>query len=107
MKEQFKKKVEKFEKLIEEAHKELPGLEEWEYLIHHIHKDKETGKEVLHHCQLVDHLGNMYLIDHVKNSKGTFTHSIKGLMESQDIFWSDEEAVQAGQEIPCANRQLK
>ena len=81
-------------------------FEDWEYLIHHIHKDPETGEEEIHHCFLVDHLGNLFEIGHVKDEKGDFKHYLIGLKEDQDVYWSDEEAEADGETIPCANRQL-
>lgn len=95
----------KFEKLINQLNLSS-DFEDWEYLIHHIHKDPDTGKEEIHHCLLVDHLGNLFEIDHVEDSKGKFRHCITGLKEDQEVYWSDEEAEADGQEIPCANRQL-
>ena len=99
----------KFASLVEASHKNSSDFEDWEYLIHHIHKDPKTGKEEIHHCPLVDHLGNLYEIDHIKDSKGEFRHLIIGLKEEKDqeVYWSEEEAKADGQEIPCANRQLK
>jgi len=105
--ESLKVEKEKLAKLVEASHKTLPGLEDWEYLIHHIHKDPKTGKEILHHCPLVDHLGNLYLVDHVKGADGKFKHCLIGLIENQEVYWSDEEAVEAKEIVPCANRQLK
>jgi hypothetical protein len=104
---EIKARVEKLVELVEAQHGTLPGLEDWEYLIHHIHKDPKTGKEILHHCPLVDHLGNIFLIDHMKGKDGKFKHYIVGLAEDQDIYWSDDEAKEDGQTVPCANRQLK
>lgn len=86
---------------------EGPGLEDWEYLVHHIHQDPKSGKEELHHCPMLDHLGNLYVVEHMKDNKGKFRHCLIGLGEDQEIYWSDEEAMADGQEIPCANRQLK
>lgn len=80
-------------------------MEDWCYLIHHLHT--EGDEEVVHHCNLVDHLGNLYQIEHVEAADGTVVHAIVGLVEDQDVYWSDEEAEADGQAIPCANRQLE
>ncbi len=85
---------------------EGPGLDDWLYLIHHVHVDPDTGKEIIHHCNLVDHLGNLYEVGHVINEDGEISHGVLGLVEDQDVYWSNEEAEADGQEIPCANRQL-
>lgn len=81
-----------------------PPLEDWEYLLHHIHE--KDGKEIIHHCKLVDHLGNLYLIDHIENKKGQIIHAIIGVDDKQEIIWSDEEAKEIGLEVPCPGRQL-
>jgi len=99
--------LERFSNLVEQSHGKLVGLEDWEYLIHHLHRDDKTGQEILHHCPLLDHLGNLYMVEHKKDSKGKFYHFIVGLAEDQEVFWSDEEAEKAGEDVPCANRQLK
>jgi len=103
----FLENLTKFVKLVEASHKNMSGLEDWEYLIHHIHKDPKTGKEIIHHCPLVDHLGNLYLIDHIKAKDNKFKHCVIGMVEDQEVYWSDEEAVEAKETVPCANRQLK
>ncbi len=82
-------------------------VEDWAYLIHHVHVDSETGEEELHHCFVLDHLGNKYKIDHIEDKDGEFRHCLVGLEDDQEVFWSDEEAEAAGEEIPCANRQLE
>ena len=105
--ENFLKKLTNFVSLVEASHKNISGLEEWEYLIHHIHKDLKTGKEFIHHCFLTDHLGNLYLIDHIKGKDNEFKHCVIGLVEDQEVYWSNEEAEEDKQTIPCANRQLK
>jgi|GEM_PF-3894804 len=105
--EKFISKLEKFSTMVELSHKDIPGLEDWEYLIHHIHKDPKTGKELIHHCPLVDHLGNLYSIDHVQAKNGSFKHFIVGLVGDQEVLWTDEEAEEIKESIPCANRQLK
>jgi len=81
-------------------------LADWLYLIHHVHTDDNTGEEELHHCFLVDHLGNLYTIDHIIDDDGVVYHALVGLAEDQEVFWSNEEAIDAGETIPCANRQL-
>jgi len=82
-----------------------PGnpLRDFEYLIHHIEID-DQGKEQVHHCYFYDHIANLYEQAHllVKDGKaylngkqvtdGLF-HIIKGLESTQEIAWSDEEAV--------------
>lgn len=80
-------------------------IKDFEYLIHHI--DRKHGKEVVHHCRLYDHIGNMFIQDHliIKNniarlnnkklSDGTF-HVITGLEPIQEVCWSDSEAEVAG-----------
>lgn len=93
----------KITKLLKE---EGAQLEDWLYLLHHIHVDEETGEEILHHCVLTDHLGNLYEIGHAEDAKGVTYHYIVGLVPDQDVYWSDEEAEADGQTIPCANRQL-
>lgn len=85
-----------------EAEHDSP-LEDWAYLIHHVHVD-DKGVETLHHCRMLDHLGNMYEVDHHPSGDGT--HVMVGLTEDQDVFWSDEEAVADGETVPCANRQI-
>jgi len=82
-------------------------LEDWLYLIHHLHTDSENGKEIIHHCFLVDHLGNLYQIEHITDEDGNQQHCLVGLAENQEVYWSDEEAEADGQTIPCANRQLE
>jgi len=83
----------------------LDDIENWAYLIHHIHTDK-SGKETVHNCPVIDHLGNLYKIEQVKDEKGNVKHCIVGLEKNQKVFWNDEEAEKSGQKIPCANRQL-
>lgn len=81
-------------------------IEDFEYLFHHV-LINEKGEEDLHHCFFYDHLGNMFeqghlviedgrpTIDGKKINNGVF-HFIKGLVEDQDIAWSDEEAEEYG-----------
>ena len=92
----------KVEKLLKQL-KETDQLEDWLYLIHHLHPDDET--EEVHHCPMIDHLGNLYKVEHMEID-GKAVHVITGLIEEQDVFWSDEEARAAGEGVPCANRQL-
>jgi hypothetical protein len=80
-------------------------LEDWAYLIHHVHVDGKSEK--LHHCQLLDHLGNFYEIEHIIDKQGNTRHAIKGLAEQKTIYWSDEDARDDKQQVPCANRQLE
>ena len=99
---------EKSEKLINALKRENLNdqLEDWLYLIHHIHID-DDGNEVLHHCKLVDHLGNLFDIGHIKDENDKIQHYLVGLTEEQEVYWSNEEAIAAGETIPCANRQLE
>jgi len=83
-------------------------LEEWAYLLHHVHVDEKTGKEVLHHCFLLDHLGNEYEQKHIVGKDGRNYHTVAGLIpEQKEVYYSDEEARDDGQQVPCANRQLE
>ena len=86
---------------------DLIAMENWEYLIHHIHVDEKTGKEIIHNCPLVDHLGNLYKIEHIKDDDGNIKHYVVGLIEDQKVYWNDEEVKEDGYTIPCANRQLE
>ena len=86
---------------------ELSALDDWLYLIHHIHVDDDSKKEILHHCRVVDHLGNLYNIEHIIDCDGNTQHCLVGLIDGQDIFWSDEDANEQNIKIPCSNRQLK
>ena len=83
---------------------QLNVLKDYEYLLHHVHAgDDKKGKEELHHCNLYDHLCNLFTQEHlvVKKGKafiagkaakdGTY-HIVSGLEPTQDINWSDEEA---------------
>jgi hypothetical protein len=81
-------------------------IEDFEYLFHHV-LTNEKGEEDLHHCFFYDHLGNIFeqghlvvedgkvTIDGKKVTNGIF-HFIKGLVEDQDVAWSDEEAEEYG-----------
>jgi len=78
-------------------------LRDFEYLLHHIEID-DQGKEQIHHCYFYDHIANLFEQDHllIKDGKayldrkqitdGLF-HIIKGLEPTQEIAWSDDEAV--------------
>ena len=81
-------------------------LEDWLYLVHHVHSDEETGKETLHHCFMLDHLGNLYGVEHIKGKVGKIYHCLVGLKEDQDVYWSELEAIADGNKVPCADRQL-
>jgi len=99
----MKNAVEKFIILVNEEHGE--PIEDWEYLIHHIEVIDE--EEELHHCFVLDHLGNKYETGHVIDEEGKLRHCILGLVEEQDVYWSDQEAVEAGETVPCPGRQLE
>jgi hypothetical protein len=86
----------------EEGHEPLP---DWAYLIHHVQSNPD-GEEELHHCSVLDHLGNLYKVDHIETKEGDVAHCIVGLEEDQDVYWSDEDAEIDGNTVPCANRQL-
>lgn len=66
------------------------GLEDYEYLLHHIHIG-EGEEERIDHCLLFDHLGNAFELEHLKQEEETY-HVVKGLESSQDVAWSDEQA---------------
>lgn len=95
--------IEKLVALVDADHGE--PIEDWEYLIHHI--EVVNGVEELHHCFLLDHLGNKYKIDHLMDSAGKQYHVIVGLVEEQDVYWSDQEAIEDGETVPCPARQLE
>jgi len=65
------------------------GLEDFEYLLHHIHIEGE--KEETHHCLLSDHLANLFERDHLEVNGQTY-HIIKGLESNQEVAWTDEQA---------------
>lgn len=79
-------------------------LKDFEYLLHHIEID-DQGKEQIHHCYLYDHIANLFEQTHllVKDGRtyldgkeitdGLF-HIIKGLESTQEVAWSDDEAVE-------------
>jgi len=90
-------------KLIE---KEEHALEDYLYLLHHIAVD-DKGEEEIHHCFLYDHIGNLFTQGHVvikngkafldgKKAKDGVYHVITGLEETQEIAWSEKEAIEAG-----------
>lgn len=78
------------------------GIEDFEYLLHHVEVD-DNGEEEIHHCFVYDHIGNLFKQAHlfIKDGKvylndeevkeGLF-HVIKGLEPTQEVVWSDEEA---------------
>lgn len=90
-------------KLIE---KEEHALEDYLYLLHHIAVD-DKGEEEIHHCFLYDHIANLFTQGHVvikngkafldgKKAKDGVYHVITGLEETQEIAWSEKEAIEAG-----------
>jgi len=100
--ENTQKTIEKLITYVDAGHGE--PIEDWEYLIHHV--EVVEGEEELHHCFLLDHLGNKYEIDHITDEEGDQRHYIVGLVEDQDVYWSDQEAIEDGQDVPCPARQL-
>ena len=68
----MKNRIEKFIILVNEEHGE--PIEDWEYLIHHI--EVIDGEEELHHCFVLDHLGNKYETGHVIDENGKLRHCI-------------------------------
>ena len=85
----------------------LDDFEDWEYLIHHVHKDTKKKVDEIHHCPMLDHLGNLYEVSHIKDSKGKIRHCLTGLKKDQKVYWSDEAAKDDKQKVPCSDRQLK
>ncbi len=89
----------------EKVYKQLEeSLKTFEYLIHHI--AIEGDKEIVHHCHLYDHIGNLFEQSHLWIEKGKIYldgneikeghyHVIKGLEETQEVAWSEEEATAA------------
>ena len=73
---------------------EKRGLEDYEYLLHHLHTEGEEIEET-HHCYLADHLGNLFELAHLEKDGETY-HIVKGLEPTQDIVWADEEAKEKG-----------
>lgn len=91
-------------KLIDTKEKQI---EDFEYLLHHIAVDEETGNEEVHHCYIFDHKANLFEQNHLEIKKGKafidgkqikegHFHIIEGLEPTQDIVWSDENAIAAG-----------
>ncbi len=81
-------------------------IEDFEYLLHHIVVDEESGDEEIHHCFLFDHMANLFEQSHLEIRDGkTFIngkqvkkghfHIIDGLEPKQEIAWSDEQAKDA------------
>jgi len=66
------------------------ALEEWEYLIHHI-EITDGSKEEVHHCRILDHIANMFVIKHLVVGKKVY-HIIEGLEPTQEVVWSDTDA---------------
>ncbi len=99
----MEEKIKKLVVFVENEHQGEP-IEDWEYLIHHIEVVEE--EEELHHCFMLDHLGNKYEVGHLIDEDGKQRHVLLGLAEDQDVFWSDEEAEVAGETIPCPARQI-
>ena len=90
--------------LVDADHQGEP-IEDWEYLIHHI--EVIDGEEELHHCFMLDHLGNKYETGHIIDENGKLRHCILGLAEDQDVYWSNQEAIEDGETVPCPARQLE
>ncbi len=81
------------------------NLETFEYLIHHV--EIKGDEEIIHHCHMYDHIGNLFEQAHLwiekgkayldgKQIKDGHYHVIKGLEPTQEIAWSEEEATDAG-----------
>ncbi len=84
------------------AHKDQ--IEDFEYLLHHISVD-DKGEETIHHCLVYDHIANMFTQGHLlirdgkifidgKKAKDGVYHVITGLEPTQDINWSNDEAIE-------------
>jgi hypothetical protein len=84
-----------------------PPLDDWLYLIHHIHAEDVENEEELHHCFMIDHLGNLYKVEHIIGKDDNIYHCLTGLKADQRIYRSDSEAKEDNEKVPCANRQLK
>ena len=95
----IKAQTEKINKALEE------NLETFEYLIHHV--AMEGDDEIVHHCHMYDHIGNLFEQAHLYFDKGKVYldgkeikeghyHVIKGLEPKQEVAWSEEEATAAG-----------
>lgn len=96
----IKEHKEKINKKLDEE-----NLETFEYLIHHV--SVEGDEEIIHHCHMYDHIGNLFEQVHLWIDKGKIYldgkqikeghfHVIKGLEQKQEIAWSEEEATDAG-----------
>jgi len=81
-------------------------LGEHEYLLHHVEIDG-NGEEIIHHCFVYDHIGNMFQQAHLwieggkvylegNEVKEGYFHIISGLEPSQEVVWSDIEAKENG-----------
>lgn len=95
----IKAQTEKINKALEE------NLKTFEYLIHHV--AMEGDEEIVHHCHMYDHIGNLFEQAHLWIDKGKVYldgkevkeghyHVIKGLEPKQEVAWSEEEATKAG-----------
>lgn len=84
--------------------KKEDNIEDFEYLLHHI-EINDDGEEEIHHCFIYDHIANMFEQSHLfikdgkvylddKEIKEGLFHVIKGLEPTQEIIWSDEEAIE-------------
>ena len=83
-------------------------IKDYEYLLHHLHSGgNKVGDEEIHHCLVYDHKCNLFTQGHLvvkggkayidgKAAKDDTYHIIAGLEPTQDINWSDEEAVKSG-----------
>lgn len=89
--------------MLQKSNKDMT-LEDYEYLLHHMHFDNK-GKEIIHHCLIYDHIANMFeqvhlvikngnvYLDGKKVKEGIF-HVIKGLESTQEVVWSDQESTE-------------
>ncbi len=77
-------------------------LSDYEYLLHHVAVDG-AGEEQVHHCFVLDHLGNLFTQGHLlvkdgkvyvdgKEVKDGIFHIVAGLEAKQQVAWSNEEA---------------
>jgi hypothetical protein len=99
----MKKLFEQYHYMIEAGE----GIEDWEYLLHHMHVNDIPGEEEeVHHCPMLDHLGNKYKVEHIIGEDGKPYHCIMGLEENQEVLRSDDAAKEGGHSVPCANRQI-
>ena len=80
--------------LVDADHQGEP-IEDWEYLIHHI--DVIEGEEELHHCFMLDHLGNKQEIGQITDKDEILRHGILGSVEDQDVYCSNQEASEDGE----------